>query len=470
MKLQLAKGYITVLLGCMISLAIGRLALAWTTPVNISNTSGVSIFGSLVEDNLGNIHVVWQDNTYGNNEILYCFYNGIDWSSPYNISNDLTDSERTDITRDAFGQLHVVWQDYQLGEILWVCHNGLEWSSPVNISNSPGHSNCPCITADDSGNVFVVWYDIEGQSDIYFAVFDGTSWSMAQNLTDDPVDSAYPDIAVDSKGHVHLVWMDYADIDIYYSEYDGNSWTEPIDISPLPGWSCDPRIALDSQDNPHVIWEERKDGYHVYYAYYDGQAWSSPYEIADGHYPAIICGPNDNAHVVWGNDYIIYHSFGTDTSWSAPEDVSQSPEARCLCPEIQKIAGGNVHVIWDYWDEQFHSDIFHSHNGMTGIVQNEKRPSLKDFALEQNYPNPFNASSIITFHISETKLNRTVMKIFNVLGEEVATLVDQAQASGFYQVSWNGQDKFGNDVASGIYFCQLQVGDYRKVKKLLLIR
>ena len=92
---------------------------------------------------------------------------------------------------------------------------------------------------------------------------------------------------------------------------------------------------------------------------------------------------------------------------------------------------------------------------MTGIVQNEKRPSLKDFALEQNYPNPFNASTIMTFHISEAQPNKTVMKIFNVLGEEVATLVDQPQPSGFYQVSWNGQDQFGSDVASGIYFCQL---------------
>jgi flagellar hook assembly protein FlgD len=91
-------------------------------------------------------------------------------------------------------------------------------------------------------------------------------------------------------------------------------------------------------------------------------------------------------------------------------------------------------------------------------------------SLKQNYPNPFNESTVIEYEIAAPLPTRTVLEIYNILGKKVATLVDEHQSSGVYYSSWDGQDRSGNQVASGIYFCQLQVGDNRQLRKLLLMR
>jgi hypothetical protein len=444
-------------------------SFAWTTPINISNTPGASRYSSMILDALGNIHVVWDDEVPGDKEILYCFNNGICWSSPENISNDMTDSEEVDITIDAFVQLHVVWMDYHLGDILWTMKNGPEWTTPIVISGDFGYSSCPSIAADDSGNVFVAWYEIHGQSDIYFAVFDGASWSMPQNLTNDSVDSAYPDIAVDSEGIVRLVWMDYADINIYYSEYDGISWTEPIDISPLPGWACDPRIVLDSQDYPHVIWEQREDGYHVYYTYYDGHTWSSPYRITGGHYPDIQCGFDDNVHVVWGSNYVIYHSFGSDTSWSVPEEVYQSSGVRCLCPKIEA-SEEELHIVWTYRKEPDQAEIYYSGNQLTSCEEQYVSVLPPTFRLEQNFPNPFNSKTTIRYQLIGAEPIGVKIEIFNLLGEEVRIFEVIEQTCGSYEMAWDGRDSKGKSLSSGFYFYKLSSGNSFVVRKMLLLR
>jgi len=91
-------------------------------------------------------------------------------------------------------------------------------------------------------------------------------------------------------------------------------------------------------------------------------------------------------------------------------------------------------------------------------------------SLKQNYPNPFNDLTVIEYHISAIPPTRTVMKIYNVLGELVVTLLDATQNSGCYQVVWDGKDRFGTEVGTGIYFYRLQVGTYQQTRKLLLIR
>ena len=86
MNMRLVKSYTGILVGAIVILLTVRFALAWTTPINISNTSGASRFASMAIDDGDNIHVVWEDETSGNIEILYCFNNGINWSFPQNIS------------------------------------------------------------------------------------------------------------------------------------------------------------------------------------------------------------------------------------------------------------------------------------------------------------------------------------------------------------------------------------------------
>jgi hypothetical protein len=126
----------------------------------------------------------------------------------------------------------------------------------------------------------------------------------------------------------------------------------------------------------------------------------------------------------------------------------------------------------DYGDnKQGRVMIFSGDTSLTSISSGPHISSKPwSFFLQQNYPNPFNKSTTIEYEISVVRPARAVLKIYNILGEEVVTLIDKYHSSGFYRVPWDGKDKFSTDVGSGIYLCLLQVGNYRQARKLLLIR
>lgn len=85
------------------------------------------------------------------------------------------------------------------------------------------------------------------------------------------------------------------------------------------------------------------------------------------------------------------------------------------------------------------------------------------FTLEQNYPNPFNPATKIRYSVSATSLIR--LKIFDVLGKEIETLVNEVQNQGYYEINFNG-DK----LSSGVYFYQLETNGFTSTKKMILLR
>lgn len=98
---------------------------------------------------------------------------------------------------------------------------------------------------------------------------------------------------------------------------------------------------------------------------------------------------------------------------------------------------------------------------VTGLK--EKQIKVTEFILHQNYPNPFNGFSIIKYSIP--KLSNVTIKIFNTLGEELETLIDQEKAAGTYEVKWNAIN-----LPSGIYFYQLKSGSFIETKKMMLLK
>ncbi|MDE2812570.1 MAG: T9SS type A sorting domain-containing protein [Gemmatimonadota bacterium] len=88
-------------------------------------------------------------------------------------------------------------------------------------------------------------------------------------------------------------------------------------------------------------------------------------------------------------------------------------------------------------------------------------------SLEPNYPNPFNSSTQIPYRVSAPGPVR--LAIYNVLGQPVRTLVDEIQAAGAYQVSWDGRDHSGALVANGLYLCRLQAGAVTRVRKMMVL-
>ena len=98
-------------------------------------------------------------------------------------------------------------------------------------------------------------------------------------------------------------------------------------------------------------------------------------------------------------------------------------------------------------------------------------PVVEKFELYQNFPNPFNPETFISFVVpNDNSGERITLKIFDVLGREVITLVDRILTAGRYQVQWNAQNALGEDSTSGIYFYTLQTGNNIQTRKMILMR
>lgn len=119
------------------------------------------------------------------------------------------------------------------------------------------------------------------------------------------------------------------------------------------------------------------------------------------------------------------------------------------CAEVCKSAGATL--------------LKHMFNSNITSTNNELNVQPSDFVLHQNYPNPFNPTTIISWQSLVS--GHQSLKIYDVLGNEVATLVDEYRDAGSYEVEFQAKD-----LTSGIYFYQLKAGDFIQTKKLNLIK
>ncbi len=102
--------------------------------------------------------------------------------------------------------------------------------------------------------------------------------------------------------------------------------------------------------------------------------------------------------------------------------------------------------------------------GSITAVGNTASVTPNEFSLAQNYPNPFNPSTVIYYQLP--KESRVSLKVYSMLGQEVATLVDESKQAGSYTVTFSAQNGF----ASGVYFYRIQAGDFVAVKKMMLMK
>jgi hypothetical protein len=98
---------------------------------------------------------------------------------------------------------------------------------------------------------------------------------------------------------------------------------------------------------------------------------------------------------------------------------------------------------------------------LTSTVEEKGIPT--DFALQQNYPNPFNPSTTIQYGLPHASF--VTLTVYNSVGQQVAQLVNEQQQAGYHDIVFRG-----DGLASGVYFCRLQAGDFVQTKKLMLLR
>jgi hypothetical protein len=319
----------------------------------------------------------------------------------------------------------------------------------VRRYNGPGNQGdvATAITVDDSGYVYVTGYSRDSVTSNDFATIKykpngDTAWVRRYNGPYNQVDDANA-IAVDGSGSVYVIGFSMEPGPSYYVtiKYSSNGDTLWLRKYQGPGYSSDEALAL------------AMDG--------SGNAYVTGYSYGSGH----------------SQDYatIKYDSNG-DTAWVARYDgPAISTDSACA---VAVDDSGNVYVTGSSVGNSTGMDCVTLKyvQGPSDVEdQTESSPKPSEFALSQNYPNPFNPSTTIhyTVHRLPSAVRSpipTTLKIYNILGEVVKTLVDQPKWVGDYAVQWDGKNDEGEQLSSGIYFCQLKVGDQTSAKKMVLLK
>ncbi len=155
--------------------------------------------------------------------------------------------------------------------------------------------------------------------------------------------------------------------------------------------------------------------------------------------------------------------FGAASSWT-PFSIdlnytgTQQPNAGSIIISIVDPASNMVNV-----GSFFLVDNLQFEGTAVGIESESFEPVISEFNLSQNYPNPFNPSTTIEFAVPTTE--HVQLSIYNSLGQLVESLIDERRAAGRYSVVWNAESLPG-----GLYFYQLQAGEFSATKKLMLVK
>ena len=96
------------------------------------------------------------------------------------------------------------------------------------------------------------------------------------------------------------------------------------------------------------------------------------------------------------------------------------------------------------------------------------KPLPDSFGLDQNMPNPFNPSTTIGYQLPES--GQVHLGVYNLLGQEVRTMVSGTLEAGYYTLDWDGKDNFGRQLASGIYLYRMRVNDFSQTRRMMLLK
>jgi hypothetical protein len=231
---------------------------------------------------------------------------------------------------------------------------------------------------------------------------------------------------------------------IFYSTNNGATWgtiTNGIENYSLRD------MLIDENDNIFVCSEYGDNG--VFRSTNNGQSWTQ-INNGLGEKDCYALYKDHSENLLVGTREGVYKSSNNGDDWFNFNDGLIGISVFSLCEGADNIlyagtGGEGVYYLSDPSND----------------VENESNP--KGFKLHSNFPNPFNPSTRIIYQIPE--MSYVTLKVYDVLGNEIEILVNEEKATGSYELTW-----YAENLPSGVYFYQLQAGEFIQTKKMLLLK
>jgi len=330
----------------------------------------------------GVLHVVWQDNRTGTDDIYYARSTdgGQTWSAEIRVNDIYTGSQNAPAVAAVGDAVCIAWADGRVAynrEVYVDCsaNGGLTWGSDTRVNDDVGSyfHYAPDIALGPTGNPHVVWYDSRsGNWDIYYTRFLVTGgWSANVRLNDMSTGTQqYPAIAVNGDT-VHALWIDSSSGSGYVvgdvSINGGSTWGVDWQVSATDHTrSAD--VAIDGQGTAWATWDVYSDTtYRLHADLYGVNGWSPNdmlvTETSDELGGPAIAAGNARVYAVWQqsfpDDYDILLSIWDGAAWSRPIQVNDEGDARQEFPAIGIGSTGRLYAAWgDYRHSDYNAALY----------------------------------------------------------------------------------------------------------------
>lgn len=280
--------------------------------------------------------------------------------------------------------------------------------------------------------------------------YDGISWTLLDTIQNIIHDSYLRTIKID--GNIKWLGSNYGLI-----KFDNKNWQlYNTDNSGLP----DNRIEDIDIDSNRNLWISTLNGL----AKYDGNHWTvynkSNSGLEDNWIRTVTIDENGILWIGTNNGGLTIYDGVNWQTYNKENSPLVGNQVNC----IEKDSNGNL------WLSCFGDGIsIFNESGIVDVAEQYHNELPQSLMLFQNYPNPFNLTTSIEYRVGSNE--HVSLKVYDILGNEVATLVDEYQQPGKYKVTFNGQRTTDNrQLSSGVYFYRLQAGNFTAVKKLILMK
>ncbi len=315
------------------------------------------------------------------------------------------------------------------------------------------------------GDAAVAVGDFEPNGNMHFvrSIDQGSSWTLIEGI--DFLSSAYAyytwglaGCTVGQNMWVAATNMEYVGSYVFRTGDAGATW-ESFEISTdiIPSY---PRAIAFSDENNGLIADRRGN---VVASTDGGATWTvtnKPDTSSSSWCNGVVAIPNSN--IIMGLDDLgVYFTSDLGTTWTKVTIPTEVQDNDYMLSGVF----GSPDFGYVFTDNGL---VLRFENQLTDVAKPNRESLPVDFQLSQNYPNPFNPTTTIAYTLNSTE--KVSLKIYNLQGQEIKTLVDGMAAAGSYAVNWDGTDHAGQKVPSGLYIYALQVKTQLIAKRMLLVK
>lgn len=377
--------------------------LNWVKAVGDSNTASYGVFANADSDTMYN----YGNDLFGNRVLRKSTDGGLNWiDQPADYSN--FPFFFAPIHFSAIGDTLILTSTARNVGLLKSKDGGATWESFIEFDDNEDNKSISGLQSYNDH--FYLASGTNGRG-LFRSHRDSTNWKKVHSINDET--GAVYDLDIDEEGRIYLL----TDTGIDISDDKGDTWeTKTAD---------DLGITEDG-----LVLELEVSGQNL----------------------LLTQTSVDNGPKV----YKVSRDFSSTVTNTEASLTDYTHETRILSLESNStsafaLRNGIINKLWVYGE------------GLTSVSAEEEWEDISTFTLDQNYPNPFNPSTSISFNLPTAGL--VSLKVYNMVGQEVATLINEGRSSGTHTVNFDA-----SRLSSGMYIYRLQSGSFTQTKKMMLIK